>query len=47
MGGGGTCFRTLGDELPSKEQTDKELLVEEGEQKGVERGDTNSKAGHR
>ena len=38
MGEGGASFRSLGDEPPSKEQTHKELLVEEEAQKGVERG---------
>lgn len=38
MGEGGASFKSLGDEPPSKEQTHKELLVEEEAQKGVERG---------
>lgn len=36
--GGGTCFRTLGNELLSTEQTEKDLLVDEGELGGVARG---------
>lgn len=41
--GVGTCSRTLGNDFLSIEQTEKDLLVEEGELESVARGTQNQR----